>query len=597
MKKSSNISALLGTIATLASSLIGAPSALAQAQTGNPSNGTAAASPQNKPDQAKLDAALLEAAYDKGNVDKIKSLLKQGANPNAQDQAGKTALANAVISDNPAMVKALIQGGAHDLGKDNALNYFMGNPEVLKQLLELYWPFTNIDRPNSGGRTPLFLAVSHGKASAVQALLANGANPNIKDREGATVLDYAKAGAESTDDPNKKAAYNVIISALKDALFCEAAKANDIGQMKKLVSEINPNAQDSKGNTLLFLAANVPGNEDVVKQLLARGAEVNGGNAAKKETPLFAAIAGGNTGIVDILLKAGADTRHECTSDPNDSAYIGFRGMTPLNYFGGDLANHGGFNKDILQLMIAADKKQHPNAKVALVNIASSARGLTPLMRAAFDHNVEAVQALLARGADPNIRSHASEEDLEIDPKRKEYGVESALDFAKREKEAATAGIETDNRIISEESKRKQVILGENPTPTAEQKETLDYIDKEIARRERYRAKSEVDAAAVAKIIEIITPITKPAPAPDQSDNKLEDKKPADKPNPAGDKALLRNGYQSYSLAFARDTSGLPGSRGGLGGRLVPEVAVMPAAVLAAQTAGATFKPEAPGLG
>jgi len=595
MKKTSSVSALLGTVATLAGSLLGLHSIPAQAQANNSGNGNAAASSLSKADQAKLDTELLNAAYTSGNVDKIKSLLKQGANPNAQDRVGKNVLTNAVISDDPAMVKALIQAGARDLDKDNALNYFMGNPDVLKQLLQLYWPFTNIDRPNSGGRTPLFLAVNRGKASAVQALLANGANPNIKDREGAIVLDYAKVGAESADDPNKKAAYNVIISALKDAMFCEAAKANDIGQMKKLVSEINPNAQDPKGNTILFLAANVPGNEDVVKHLLVRGAQVNGENAAKKETPVFAAIAGGNTGIVDILLKAGADTRHECTGDPNDSAYIGFRGMTPLNYFGGDLANHGGFNKDILQLMISTDKKQHPNAKVALVNIASSARGLTPLMRAAFDHNVEAVQALLARGADPNIRSHASEEDLAIDPKRKEYGVESALDIAKREKEAATSGIETDNRIISEESKRKQEILGKNPTLTAGQKETLDYIEGEIARRERYRVKSEADAVAVAKIIEILTPII--TPAPDQSDKKTDDKKPTDKPNPNGDKALLQNAYQGYSLAFARDTKGLPGSRSRLGGRPMPEVAAVPAAVLAAQKVGATFMPGVPRLG
>jgi ankyrin repeat protein len=52
----------------------------------------------------------------------------------------------------------------------------------------------SIDARDAGGRTALMLAVLHGHAEAVDALLAHGADPNAADAHGTTPLEAAVAG-------------------------------------------------------------------------------------------------------------------------------------------------------------------------------------------------------------------------------------------------------------------------------------------------------------------------------------------------------------------------------------------------------------------
>jgi ankyrin repeat protein len=68
-----------------------------------------------------------------------------------------------------------------------------GDLAVLKELLGKQ---TDIDSRDSSGRTALMLATLRGRADAVAALLAHGADPNAADARGTTPLQAAMAGSE-----------------------------------------------------------------------------------------------------------------------------------------------------------------------------------------------------------------------------------------------------------------------------------------------------------------------------------------------------------------------------------------------------------------
>ena len=113
--------------------------------------------------------SLLQAAAD-GDIDKVKSLLSEGADVNVRGAYGQTALHNAVVKGHRSIVRLLMDKGA------------------------------NIDAMDDAGRTPLHYATGAGFGSAnprqwsvdvVELLLNNGANINAKDDLGWTPLRYS----------------------------------------------------------------------------------------------------------------------------------------------------------------------------------------------------------------------------------------------------------------------------------------------------------------------------------------------------------------------------------------------------------------------
>ena len=145
----------------------------------------------------------------------------------------------------------------------------------------------------------------------------------------------------------------------------------------------DPNVRHkSDGISALHLAAGA-GMEDVVKSLISAGATIdirmNDGR-----TPLALAFNHRHIGIIDLLLKHGADPNISITTEcaPEDS-----RNMTPLLFCAavGDTEMMG------LLLRHGAD----PNK--------GKADGITPLMNAAGRGHYDAVKMLIDAGAQPNI--------------------------------------------------------------------------------------------------------------------------------------------------------------------------------------------------
>lgn len=172
---------------------------------------------------ARADALTDAAKADDAAA--VRRLLAAGADPNAADADGRTALYWALFSSSPKAAEVLIRAKATDPEKltakgENALMMaaFRGYRPLVELLLErgaevnkpgwtpLHYAATNghleivalllehsayIDAESPRKATPLMMAARHGHAQVVRLLLDEGADATLKDAGGATAIDYA----------------------------------------------------------------------------------------------------------------------------------------------------------------------------------------------------------------------------------------------------------------------------------------------------------------------------------------------------------------------------------------------------------------------
>jgi len=295
---------------------------------------------------AEGDARLAEAARMQ-NGKELRVLLRQGADVNAVEADGATALHWAAHWDDLNTAQSLIDAGA----KVNARN-------------EL-------------GMTPLLVACANGSAPMIEKLLRAGADANIAAPDGETALMMAAR----TSTPGAI-----------EALLAHGAKVNA--------------RENSRGQTALMWAV-AEHRPDIVRVLLAQGADVNARSLVTQEliyrenpdpgdennakgqphptgemilrggsTPLLFAARAGDIQCAKLLLSAGANV--------NDTAADGTSVLVTAAF-----SDHGDFAAFLLDH--GAD-----------VNAAGS--GYTALHIAALTHNRELVKTLVAHHADLNAR-------------------------------------------------------------------------------------------------------------------------------------------------------------------------------------------------
>ena len=122
----------------------------------------------------------LSLAATNGNAAILELLLKAGANPNATQSEGETALMTAARTGIPAAVKTLLAHGADVNAKESwrgqtALMWAAaeGHAETIQVLLEAG---AQVNARSNAGWTALLFAAREGRIPAVKALLAGGAN-------------------------------------------------------------------------------------------------------------------------------------------------------------------------------------------------------------------------------------------------------------------------------------------------------------------------------------------------------------------------------------------------------------------------------------
>lgn len=142
-------------------------------------------------------------AADRGDLGQVKELLAGGANVNAIDQRGNSALiyAGKTFHRNAEVVRSLISAGAAVNAKDNrkgatALIYATENGAQLEVVQELLAGGAEVNARDDRGESPLMNAVfddgDETSAEVVKVLLAYGADLRAKNTEGETALDIAE---------------------------------------------------------------------------------------------------------------------------------------------------------------------------------------------------------------------------------------------------------------------------------------------------------------------------------------------------------------------------------------------------------------------
>ena len=267
---------------------------------------------------------IFEAAAG-GDLSRIKYLVEQGADVDAQHDSGNTALIIAAWHGHREVVKYLVSKGA------------------------------NIHIKNKGGDDAVSWAAEHGHLAIVRFLVEHGADPNSKNVKGGTPLTHAcefGAAVETVeyllgrsvdlepraDDgftPLVAAAYqghtdiiDVLIEAGAnihvddDAPLEWAALFDQLGSVECLLAAgADPDSRLGRASTALIAAVTDarPNRDKIINALLDSGADVNRGRS-DSATALHEAAETGQVDVIKLLVERGADVA--VATDQGDTPVI-----------------------------------------------------------------------------------------------------------------------------------------------------------------------------------------------------------------------------------------------------------------------------------
>jgi ankyrin repeat protein len=311
-------------------------------------------------------------------------LIRAGANVNATNRDGATPLQLAALNGSAAMIEKLVKAGADpnaplSSSGDTALMLAArtGTTDAIKVLLETGG---NVNAKESwGGTTPLMSAVAERHPAAVKMLIERGADVSARSNFVAAANGRGFEGRTPSAPKNDQAVEEFASGWLTALMF--AAREGDLESARLLVGAgADVNAVAADGKDALGLAI-FNGNYDVASFLIDSKSNVNKADT-QGFTPLFWAVDRRN-------METAPNFPWMVTADP-----------LPL-----------------IRKML--DAGANPNALVNNTPRARMRAGsprivfATALMRAAFSGDLELVKLLLAKGADPTIRSKDYETMLE----------------------------------------------------------------------------------------------------------------------------------------------------------------------------------------
>ncbi|MBZ5557580.1 MAG: ankyrin repeat domain-containing protein [Acidobacteriia bacterium] len=456
-----------------------------------------------------VTAALLRAAPSlspvadaamKGDRDAVRALLKQGADASAGQGDGMTALHWAAERGDAAMIEMLAYAGANAAAVTRVGQYTplhlastAGSAPAVAALLKAGADVSA--KTSTSGVTPLHLAASSGNADVVKLLLDRGADVNAKESEwGQTPLMFAaaenRAGAikmllargadpkitsksidiatQSKLDAAARTAQRKVLEAAvpkgqqptADQVQAAIQASRDLFASGKIPppdpaapggarggrggrggnagggaapgdnpadrppnfdpEEINP-AVSAKGGLTALLHASRQGNLDAARALLDGGAPVDQVSAGEAVSPLITALVNGQFDMAMLLVERGANPNLAAASNGVTPLWAAINApWQPRTRFPQpqEMEQQKATYLDVMQALLA--KGADPNARIKshpwyLVYSGCGNRncgladtsGSTAFWRAAYGTDLEAMKLLIAYGADPNIPTTA----------------------------------------------------------------------------------------------------------------------------------------------------------------------------------------------
>jgi ankyrin repeat protein len=143
-----------------------------------------------------MNGALLRAASQDGDADRVRELLESGADVNGASKEGVTALMKACSAGHLECVRVLLAAGATIEGEPVGSGFtpgftawmaanLSGNLEIIRALLRAG---ANVNEVNGEGGTALMVASYLRRPEIARALLEAGADANVVDRVGRTAV-------------------------------------------------------------------------------------------------------------------------------------------------------------------------------------------------------------------------------------------------------------------------------------------------------------------------------------------------------------------------------------------------------------------------
>ena len=332
-------------------------------------------------------------AAEVGDAESIKKLLAGGADVNAKNKGGYTALHLAAKRGQAAAAAALLEAKA-DIGLDS-----------------------------KSGKTALhYVAYYKGNLDLAKALLDAGAAVNAKDGKNKTPLDYAlsKKRTELTELLRSKGGKTTKELAAAENIFA-AAEVGDLEAIKKhLKGGADVNAFNKQGYTALHLAVR-RGQKDAAALLLEKGTNVN----AERKGKTTLDFAGKNEEIAALLREKGGKTGKEIKAAGSifSAAQSGLVDAVKTHLVAGVDVN--GKNKGGYTALHLSAKKGHIEVAKVLLEakadiVAASKSGKTPLHYVAYyNGNLDLAKLLLEAAVPVNAKDGKNKTSLDHAMSRK----------------------------------------------------------------------------------------------------------------------------------------------------------------------------------
>lgn len=416
-----------------------------------------------------------------GDIETVRTLLRDGADVNAAQGDGMSALHWAAERGDAVMIEVLVRAGAEvksatRIGEYTPIHLAArnGHPMAVQALIAAGADVMKVTNPS--GSTPLHLAALSGSRGVVEALIAAGADPNATEAEWSqTPLIFAAAW-------NRVDAIAALVEGGADPDI--AAESMDLTSMGRLDSEANRRRQavldaftnegeweptstqvqaavqagrsayegeapaarrrssrfqrqvriSSKGGLTPLLHAARQGHLASIGALLDQGASIDQPGGGDGTTPLLIATINGQFDAAALLLERGAD--------PNLASAV--NGVTPLfatvnsewqprtRYPQPQEREAQGLGYlEVLEALLVAGAD--PNERLILhpwymeyTGCGNGNCGLidhngaTPFLRAAYATDVEAMRLLHRWGADPAIATKAPQRRNRLSPEQQQ---------------------------------------------------------------------------------------------------------------------------------------------------------------------------------
>ena len=403
------------------------------------------------------ESSVADAAQ-KGDLEAVRTLLQQGADPNAAQPDGLTALHWAALNDKLGIAEILLYAGAAispvtRIGGYTPLHLASqsGHGEVVRKLLEAG---ANANAYTSTGVSSLHFAAQADAAEAIRALIEHGAEVDARDTfSSRTPLMFAayRGAVDATQALVRADADLSATTDVKDYVEISAAANTDRARRNRIRAAAEPpepesdreqprggnnNSRRANSSRAPCVAPGLPeirssteqigqqggfaalhfaareGHIEAARLLMEAGADIDQMTAGDQSTALLVAAINGNYDLARVLLDADADP-NLLSDDGAGPLFATLNIEWSLRTW---YPQPQAFRQqqttylDLMELLLEAGADPNEQTQTHIWYAAYNAgrmgvdfTGATPFWRAAYAADVAAMRLLVDNGADPDI--------------------------------------------------------------------------------------------------------------------------------------------------------------------------------------------------